>query len=113
MPISDRLDQIEQDAQDAAECWPVGRSKFNTESNAEAIDGALANGEQTLAALRAVLDTCDQIDASLIPNGDFETGQKSVTQTVRMIIERKLSGSPGAQQLAEALAATLDKEDQP
>lgn len=61
MSISDRLDQLEREAVEA-------------------------NEHLLLAALRAVLEACDRIDASLIPHGDFETGQKSVTGTMRAIV---------------------------
>lgn len=110
MSISDRLDQIERESVEANEQWDCGRSAFNADNHAPPIDAALVNGERTLAAVRAVLDACDRIDASIIPSGDFEVGQKSVTQTVRMIVEHKLSTVPSAAESARAIATALGED---
>ena len=107
MSISDRLGQIERETVEANEQWDCGRSAFNADNHAPPIDAALVNGEHMLAALRAVSDVCDRIDASITPSGDFEVGQKSVTQTIRMVVERKLSTVPSAAESARAIATAL------
>ena len=57
--MKNRLDQIEHEAVEANEQWDRGRGAFNANHHAPPIDIALANGERTLAALRAVLDVCE------------------------------------------------------
>lgn len=89
MPISDRLDEIESVAQRAAECWPVGRSKFNTESNAAVIDDALENGDLLLAALRAVLGACDELGAN-IPYDNGNATANHAGRTIRRAIAAAL-----------------------
>lgn len=130
MSISDRLDQIEQRADNATEgpWWGsmLGPHVEMFAGTGSGSDPMIANGMRPgdaefiaasrtdvpdlLAAVRAVLDACDRIDASIIPSGDFEVGQKSVTQTVRMVVERKLSTVPSAAESARAIATALGKE---
>ena len=117
MSISDRLDQIASSIEEQeSEHGPWHYTEFGvlcscgnpmTDEKCPDFDYDKA---AMLAAVRAVLDACDRIDASIIPSGDFEVGQKSVTQTVRMVVERKLSTVPSAAESARAIATALGKE---
>lgn len=104
MPISDRLDQIEARAETVV---GLTLGDDNARDAYNLVEDAVPD---LVAAVRAVLDACDRIDASIIPSGDFEVGQKSVTQTVRMIVERKLSTAPSAAESARVIAAALGQE---
>lgn len=78
MSISDRLDQIGQ--------------RYGDVSIADASRHTLIGRDipDMVAALRAVLDVCDRVEASIIPRGDFETGQKSASLTVRSAVTAAL-----------------------
>lgn len=97
MSINDRLGE----AMTAAEACMADRP-----ADPNAVELAMRVPD-LVAAVRAVLDVCDRIDASIIPSGDFEVGQKSVTQTIRMIVERRLSTAPRAADSAHAIATAL------
>ena len=123
MSISDRLDQIEARAEAATPAQAetsLSMDGFNMhEDYPEYGQGQLMNAYMLgynegcadkpalVAAVRAVLDACDRTDASIIPSGGFEVGQKSVTQTIRMVVERKLSTVPSAAESARAIATAL------
>lgn len=97
MSISDRLEQIASSIEEQeSEHVPWHYTQFGvlcscgnpmTDERCPDVDD---DKSALLTALRAVLDACDRIDASLIPSGDFETGQKSVTATVRAVVESAL-----------------------
>lgn len=124
MSTSDRLDKIEQDNQsqlsrdvvehelkfegfDMGEGYPEYGHTDLVQAYRAGHENSHAHVPDLLAAVRAVLDACDRIDASIIPSGDFEVGQKSVTQTVRMVVEHKLSTVPSAADSARAIATAL------
>lgn len=92
MPISDRLDQIAREAVEADEQWDRGRSAFNANHHAPPIDAALANGERTLAALRAVLDLCGLIEKAheANPERTYEQGMEVAAHKMRAVIAATL-----------------------
>lgn len=92
MSISNRLDQIAREAAEADEQWDCGRSAFNADNHAPPIDAALANGERTLAALRAVLDLCGLIEKAheANPKQTYEQGMEVAAHKMRTVIAAAL-----------------------
>lgn len=89
MSISDRLDQIERQSEEASEQWGCGRSAFNADNHAPPIDVALANGGLMLAALRAVL-AIDTGDNRNVYGLDFEAGMVKALWIVHRTIATAL-----------------------